>query len=317
MKIIKRIIVLLMAVAIVSGCVAPADDTYAKMKKYKLYVGQSKKFSITNTKKVKWKSYNKWVATISKKGVVKARHAGKAKMRAKFGRQKLFFKIVVKNNKSGRAASNSYVPANPSVPTTPTVSIEDQIASQINVSFSKLQSGGMLFTVKNNSPYFVQQAKIKITYCDFANRDIKTDTIHVLYLKANGEGYSVEEYVNGAESIIVNSIDIEYNEQCYDRSAYVDMALKYDYKYSQYFAESEITNRTADELYYTYVVLYQDSAGNIIDADGGYSFFQPYGYSIKPYCTDDCFRGSPYSEFTGKYMPYSYATIIWSAALRP
>lgn len=28
----------------------------------------------------------------------------------------VFFKIVVKNNKSGRAASNSYVSANPTVP---------------------------------------------------------------------------------------------------------------------------------------------------------------------------------------------------------
>lgn len=174
----------------------------------------------------------------------------------------------------------------------------------------------MLFTVKNNSSYFVQQAKIKITYCDFANRDITTDTIKVLYLKANGEGYALEEYVNGAESIKVNSIDIEYNEQCYDCSEYVNIALKYKYEYSNYLVEGQITNKTADKLYYTYVVLYQDSAGNIIDASDDIYLYSSYGYSINPHCTDDCFRKAPYNTFTGEYMPYSYATIIWSAALQ-
>lgn len=62
----------------------------------KLYVGKTVKLKLKNNKKkVVWSSSNKKVATVSKKGVVKAKKAGTAKIRAKVGKKKYTCKVKV------------------------------------------------------------------------------------------------------------------------------------------------------------------------------------------------------------------------------
>ena len=87
------------ALLVLALCLMPATISQAATKKYvvkakvtyelikgekiKLYVKKHKK-----SKKVKWKSSNKKVATVSKKGVVTAKKSGTATITAKIGKKK-------------------------------------------------------------------------------------------------------------------------------------------------------------------------------------------------------------------------------------
>ena len=67
-------------------------------KKISAYVGQKKTLKIEGTnKKIKWSSSNKKVVTVNKKGVVKAKKAGKAKIYAKVGKKQYTCKVTVNN----------------------------------------------------------------------------------------------------------------------------------------------------------------------------------------------------------------------------
>lgn len=69
-------------------------------KKVTLYVGQKVRLKVKGTKKkVKWKSSKKKIATVSKKGTVKAKKKGTAKITAKVAGKKLVCKVKVKNKK--------------------------------------------------------------------------------------------------------------------------------------------------------------------------------------------------------------------------
>lgn len=105
-RFIKRILVsgisLAMVVALSDGCLAgrtasAASKPKLNLKKIVLKVGQTKKLKVKKTKKkVKWKSNKKKIATVSKKGVVKAKKAGKAVITARISGIKLKCKVTVK-----------------------------------------------------------------------------------------------------------------------------------------------------------------------------------------------------------------------------
>lgn len=98
---------------------APADSEAASLnlnrKKLTLRPGKSYTLKIrgSKSKKVKWKSTNKKVATVSKRGKVTARKTGKVKVTAKIKNKKLVCRVTVKNKKPS-------APGNPPVqkPTT-------------------------------------------------------------------------------------------------------------------------------------------------------------------------------------------------------
>lgn len=67
-------------------------------KKATMYVGKKLKLKISGTKsKVKWKTSNKKIATVSKKGAVKAKKAGKVTISAVVNSKKYKCKVTVKN----------------------------------------------------------------------------------------------------------------------------------------------------------------------------------------------------------------------------
>ncbi len=99
----RKLISLFLAFAIViSTCLAVGTYTLSagKMKlnktKVTLKVGESFKLVVKNNKKsVKWKSSSKKVAAVNKKGKVKAKRLGKAKIYAKVGSKKLTCRVKV------------------------------------------------------------------------------------------------------------------------------------------------------------------------------------------------------------------------------
>ena len=78
----------------------------AKLNKKTVYLapGMTVKLKVTGTKKkVTWKSSNKKVATVSKKGKVKAKKKGKATITAKAGGKKLSCKVIVEKKTTNNA----------------------------------------------------------------------------------------------------------------------------------------------------------------------------------------------------------------------
>ena len=104
-------VIILFMVAFI-GCTTISTEVSAKAKinkkKVTIYVGKTVSLKVKNNKKkVKWSSTNKGVASVSTKGKVKAKKAGKATIIAKVGKKKYRCKILVKNKaqkKSGFAA---------------------------------------------------------------------------------------------------------------------------------------------------------------------------------------------------------------------
>ena len=109
MKLLKKLLVVnfivltLLTMPIVStnlnvtSTVQAASSIKISKKKKTLRVGDKYTLKITGTsKKVKWKSSNKKVATVNSKGKVKAKKKGTATITAKVGGKKYKCKITVK-----------------------------------------------------------------------------------------------------------------------------------------------------------------------------------------------------------------------------
>lgn len=95
----KRMVTMMMVVfAAMLLMVAPVQAaSKTKTTKVTLKAGQSKTLRVKTAGKVKWSSSNKAIVTVNKKGKIVARHAGKAKITAKYGKKKAVFVVTVKN----------------------------------------------------------------------------------------------------------------------------------------------------------------------------------------------------------------------------
>lgn len=97
---------------VITSVFVPGQQTDAKAKvklnkkKLVLTVGKKAKLKVKGTKKkVKWSSSKKKIATVTKKGVVKAKKKGTAKIVAKIGKKKYTCIVVVKAKKKAKVTS--------------------------------------------------------------------------------------------------------------------------------------------------------------------------------------------------------------------
>lgn len=97
-KMRKTMVTMMMVFAAMLLMVAPVQAaSKTKTTKVTLKAGQSKTLRVKTAGKVKWSSSNKAIVTVNKKGKIVARHAGKAKITAKYGKKKAVFVVTVKN----------------------------------------------------------------------------------------------------------------------------------------------------------------------------------------------------------------------------
>jgi len=104
----KRAVCLILVLAMTLAMPTPAVSQAAKKKapklnksKLNLTVGKTAALKVKNTKKkIKWSSSKKSVATVTQKGKVKAKKAGKTTITAKIGKKKLKCKVTVTAKKS-------------------------------------------------------------------------------------------------------------------------------------------------------------------------------------------------------------------------
>lgn len=99
MKRIKKLSVMLLCCLLLSVIAMPVSASAAKLNKksISLNVGKTYTLKASGTKgKITWTSSKKSVATVSSKGVVKAKKKGTAVITAKYGKSKLTCKVTVK-----------------------------------------------------------------------------------------------------------------------------------------------------------------------------------------------------------------------------
>ena len=136
-----------------------ANKVKLNYKKVTMNVGKTKRLKVKGTKKkVQWKSSRKSVATVSKKGVVKAKKKGTATITAQIGKKKLRCKVVVKknsgNNKNGNnaAAKRTYV-GTPS--SSPRFSyIDGPLTKGMTIDLTEYSSGGSGWTNAQRASLF-------------------------------------------------------------------------------------------------------------------------------------------------------------------
>lgn len=103
-KSIRKITVVLLALFLITGQFLAGEVSVQAAGKQKslnitdlsLSVGQSQKIKVLNGRKVKWNSSKRSVASVSKKGIVKAKKAGKTTITAKVSGKKLKCNVVVR-----------------------------------------------------------------------------------------------------------------------------------------------------------------------------------------------------------------------------
>lgn len=119
-RILKGMLAIVMSAAMVAGVCSYTDEAIAaapKLNKSKvtMYVGAKCTLKVKKTKsKVKWSSSKKKVATVTSKGVVMAKSAGKANITAKVGSKKLVCKVTVKK-KAVKPTVTPVVTATPTI----------------------------------------------------------------------------------------------------------------------------------------------------------------------------------------------------------
>lgn len=119
-----RILAVLFAVVLLAGQFLPdysvdaAKRKRLNVKKLTLIAGKSKKLKVSGIKanKVKWTSSKKSVASVSKKGKVKAKKAGKTVITASFAGGRLKCKVTVKKRKAGTRPVSTKKPAAATTP---------------------------------------------------------------------------------------------------------------------------------------------------------------------------------------------------------
>ena len=110
MKKIFSVLLVLGLLISLSNSANPSQAATLKLNKtkYQMYAGKTYKLKVKGTsKKAKWSSNKKSVATVTSKGKVTAIKAGKAKITAKIGKKKLRCTITVKKRPLGKGTKAS------------------------------------------------------------------------------------------------------------------------------------------------------------------------------------------------------------------
>lgn len=99
MKIFKKLSMMMLVCLLLSVIAMPVSANAAKLNKKNVSINVGKNYTLKATGikgKITWTSSKKSVATVSSKGVVKAKKKGTAVITAKYGKKKITCKVTVK-----------------------------------------------------------------------------------------------------------------------------------------------------------------------------------------------------------------------------
>ena len=180
----KRKTTLLLFAVLIALFVLPFTAHAATRISRTAYVGDSFKLKVTGTrKKPKWSSSNKKVATVNKKGIVRAKKAGKATITAKVNGKKLKCFLTVLNLPTPAPAPT------PAPTPTPTPVVDrwngSAAVSAIQIVDKTVVKGKVLVTVRNNYRF----GSILTATCHFTKNGTEVRTTQdFLYMSPGWEG---------------------------------------------------------------------------------------------------------------------------------
>ena len=282
---IKKKMAVLCSLALFAGVVSPVatDSEAASIKLNKktatIKVGKTVKLKVKGTKKkVKWSSSKKKVATVSKKGVVKGKKAGKTTITAKVGKKKLKCKVKVENvNKtSGKATTTTPSPTVPPATGESKSNVDslstDQLAANVDVMMEKIKSG-VLLSVTNRNTVWLASAKINYSLKDSSGTIIETGQRTFYGLKpgstqkiAETPFYSEEEAarVDVSKSIVSKTVEYsayaKYTDQSGKTFVTADKTIDGDIAYT-------LKNSASEKVETKLTIFYYDANKKLVDAE--------------------------------------------------
>lgn len=209
------LVILAMFVAFTTPTDVEAASLKLNKKKVTIYVGKSTTLKVKGKKKkVKWKSTNKKVAKVNKKGKVTGLKAGKSTIIAKVGKKSLKCKVTVK--KKIKKVSNV------KRTTVTKKKVEKVTASKIQVStvaFTK--NGDLVARVKNNNSTYAHISDIKAVFKNGSGNPVHTDEFYELSL-APGETKMIIYNTSYVEGIKNTSVSFKVSLDQYFTNYYVN-----------------------------------------------------------------------------------------------
>lgn len=132
----RRLIILFCLLGLFTGILGNPDVSAKKKirlnyKSCVIKVGKTKQLKIKGKvkKKPKWKSFNKKIATVNQKGVVKGKKTGKVKISAKVGKLKAICHVTIKNSADNKVSPTPKPTATP-YPTPPSISDIEKVGGE-------------------------------------------------------------------------------------------------------------------------------------------------------------------------------------------
>lgn len=321
----KALFIVLLALVISFGTNEAQNISAKGVSKITLKVGQKQKLYVktgifgtkrVSWKKVKWSSSNKKVATVSKKGLVRAKKKGKATITAKYGKKKLKCKVIVKANKKIKPVGTP-IPMATTAPqgnggTGATVVSNSELASKLAVSTQVLPDKTVLLSVVNNNTVDVKSYRINYQLKTASGEVVETGTKSG-YMLAPADTHYLSVYVGTNSELIdaassVISVTVENNVSYKDVTNLINVSAaptldKTGISITYYNGHTANTSINATIIFY-------DAAGNIVGSDEDYLYPSAGETKMKdvtgPYEYDDEFNKIPkFTSYQIYYKGYS------------
>lgn len=305
------IILALLTVTFGNTDTARAASAKLNKKSANMWVGDSLQLKVKKAKKkAKWSSNNKSVATVSSKGKVKAKKAGKAVITAKVGSKKLKCKVTVK--KTQLSSSVITLNAGESAPLTlknpkkkiAWFSADPAIAYTDGTKVYGKAAGSTVITAKcNGKSYpcnitvlpkqdkaYLSATSLTIKYGDKAALTLQNATKNVAWFSGNTKIAYVENGYVLAKSVGQTTVTAKCDGQSYVCRITV--------------VSGETEELTEDGIYTgkekvaLYIHTYQKLPNNFITKAEAQSLGWPGG-SLLPYAPFSCIGGDKYSNYEG------------------
>ncbi|MDD5994649.1 MAG: Ig-like domain-containing protein [Clostridiales bacterium] len=319
-------VALAFSMVLTSAAITPSNDAAAaklkiSKKKATLTVGKTLKLKVTGAKKAKWSSSNSRVASVSQKGVVKAKSVGTAKITAKVKSKKVTCKVSVKSKKtSAKTNPSANLPSAVPVVVTPaptpvvtqapavenntnTISAST-LAENLGVVTQQLSDGSILFTVTNNNsvavPYYSLNYQLKnsagvvCATSEVSGSAINPGTSQYLV------GTTVDSVIDPSKSIISKVAKTDYS--------YVDASDKVSITQNSSDDEDKISftcTSTELDISANIVILFYDASGKVVGSKTSYeSFYDALTIFDYVYAPDDPVTYDNISYSSVKFFVY-------------
>ncbi|MCR5692330.1 MAG: family 43 glycosylhydrolase, partial [Eubacterium sp.] len=322
----RKALACLLALAVAVGTLISPEEAAAakkvKLNKKKLTLRVGKKYKLklkNNKKKVKWSSSKKKVATVTKKGLVKAKKKGTCKITAKVGKKKYVCKVTVKKKKTTKTTTTTTATATPKVTSAPAANptaTPNVPLTNFTLDHADVPSTIQLSSTNDYNTYWMYSTvepsnateKIKFTFSDDSVAKVMKDgNDYALIATGAGETTVTASIANGKKETFTLKVNMptDYQIKGHDPSVYRDPTDNRYYSFS-----SHVVSGYSDNL-----VSWTNTANGYNDSTNwfknGYTkeFAEPYNFT-GPDKTADNFWAPDiiYNPKAKKY--YMYVSVV-------